>query len=526
MKKNTGCLTKTSKLFAQLFVVVIAFSFIGCSSFDYPYMWDIRKSVKPSKMFKYSQNEQAIEAGKYRSTSVSKGRKNLIVFVHGALGEGTTTWGNLNKGNFWPILMEKDDDFRDFDIVVYGFDTSLLSYSSDITELATQLNNTFENYRVFDRYEQIHFITHSMGGLIVKRMLTNLHFRNEKKHLKKVRTVFFNGTPASGTWLAHVGSWFSPNPQMGNLSPADINTYLRTLEQDWQDLLNTRKPLRPFPRIYCSHETKATVYSFFVVSRISAKTLCDEHSNPIDADHIDIVKPKSQAVEPYPWTKRLIKKAADLPALYNDRVVIMDTSHPQTVYSENDKLYGATNADSIDLLLKLNRIPVETIKELVNYNWKRDLAVKEFDPALIIIHLSSFFRNEIMGELPEDYNNDVLHNKFGSFIKNMEDSDTKFLIYTRVEKTMKCKIDSRKYDDVEKYEEALINYYKGVQERKKVWIEAEKMFKENQKFPEERYKLFSVPPPLGNLNGGCATFEDPSTQREFVRLVKQLLALE
>ena len=535
MKTNKGKVTNFMTLFTS-FCLVFAWFLVGCSSVHYPYMLNVRKSINPSQIHQSPQCKKVVG-----------GRKKLVVFVHGALGKGTTTWGKLNDRDSWPMLMQKDNHYDGFDIFVYGYDTSLLSYSSNITELATQLNNVFENCEIFKHYDQVHFLTHSMGGLIVKRMLTSLHFRGQKKDLRKVRTVFFQGTPASGSYLATWVSWFSPNPQFGNLRDSDINAYLQTLEQDWQDLLRERKkPLRPFPLVYCSLETKGIFLNLFIVDRIDAKTLCDNAPLTIDADHIDMVKPAGQGVEPYLWTKRLILDAAAYDkAFYNNRVVIMDASLPDKVYSAQDREVGATNADSIYRILThdLSHLELQTIKELVHYDWDRDAMVKRLDPSLIIIHLSSFAHNRFVDHSKEEerrkYREDVIGEKLIPFINNLADTNASFLIYSRIHKTARCVIHANRSETTQKKEESDEVYqrriYKKIETKMNKYPKNQKAREEAWKYLEEevkkieniwesgRVELYKIPPPATDINGGCATFDDPTTKREFVGHVKELL---
>ena len=489
--------------------MVLLMMLSGCQRYYYPYLLDVRETVVPPERAHSKPNQvrpRAIICDDQRTK-----KTKAILFVHGALGEGTTTWGDLDEDTSWPIMIKNDSAFDDFNVFVYGYNTNVLDYSSDITELAIQLKETLTNRKVFECHEQIHFISHSMGGLVVKRFLTSLYLRGEQSLLQKVRTVFFQGTPAGGTRLANWASWFSFNPQVGNVSSADMNTYLKTLEQDWQEYLDTRDPpYRPFPHIYCSHETKGTFLNVFVVDRMEAKTQCNGPSYAIDENHINMVKPPYPSVEPYPWTKRLIEEASERQALMNDTVVLMDASHPDTVYSQSAQQRGATNADTIDLLIRKSEIPLKTLKELVNYDWNRDEAVKKMNPALIIIHLSSFYRKPMDGESYDAYKVDIIDTRFRKFIENMLETDTKFLIYSRIDKPEHCADISEE------------SYEAGQNRRKLLWNDEQEYFKNFSR----RMDWFAIPPPKSTRNGGCATFEDSAIQREMVRRIKILLNID
>jgi hypothetical protein len=48
------------------------------------------------------------------------GVDSVIVFIHGVLGSGDTTWKNDN-GMYWPSMLAQDETFKDFDIYVHDY---------------------------------------------------------------------------------------------------------------------------------------------------------------------------------------------------------------------------------------------------------------------------------------------------------------------------------------------------------------------------------------------------------------------
>ena len=87
----------------------------------------------------------------------------LLVFVHGLGGHPTKTWGDLP---FW--LSERLG--IESDMFSFGYDTGWLKRSDIRTaarDLRTALTETFKYHR------HIFFVTHSTGGLVVKRLLVD-----------------------------------------------------------------------------------------------------------------------------------------------------------------------------------------------------------------------------------------------------------------------------------------------------------------------------------------------------------------
>jgi hypothetical protein len=56
-----------------------------------------------------------------------------IVFIHGVLGDSTSTW--TNGQSYWPELLSKDRDFDGTSIYVYEYPTDLLRRKELVSEI-------------------------------------------------------------------------------------------------------------------------------------------------------------------------------------------------------------------------------------------------------------------------------------------------------------------------------------------------------------------------------------------------------
>jgi len=230
------------------------------------------------------------------------GTSRLIVFVHGVLGGASTTWGQPGSENFWPSLVQSDPRFADFDIYVVNYLTRFVGRSPNIYETANSELNYLEDRGVFNRYREVHFIAHSMGGLIVKRMLVRLRDREEVTKLARIKSVVCLSTPAQGADIATVASWFSNNPQLLGMTPAHVNESIQELEDAWVQLLRARdREHNPFPQVHCAYETLA-MDGVIVVPREMANTRCDSDLHPMPCDHSGMVSPRGHDLDPYLWT--------------------------------------------------------------------------------------------------------------------------------------------------------------------------------------------------------------------------------
>ncbi|MDR4485554.1 MAG: hypothetical protein R3B95_20555 [Nitrospirales bacterium] len=468
-----------------------------------PFFLDIRKidaDLRPAITKKVSDNYDCTSTG-YKC--------KLIVFVHGVLGDVDTTWGKLEEdvkqtndnsqgktktAKSWLFQMKNDNAFDDYDIYAFNYETSLVYYSSNITEIANQLYQSLKDHEVFRKYSEVHFVTHSMGGLVAKRMLINLHQEGHDDDLDHIRTVFFLGNPAHGSFWANIVSWFTPNRQFNDMESEDLNTYLQTLAQDWGVFRTARHRIRPewpFPLIYCAHETKPS-YLITIVNRIQVED-CEGSSLPISANHVQMVKPRNSTEEPYPWVKRLILDASKVEGLANNRVVLMDSGWTRNIYDDYSKDTGRTNADEINDILKLKRIPVTAIKELTNLTWDRYAEIRKINPALIVIHYSAFDTQTNCGDTS---------GRFRSFMNEFLDTKIKFLVYTRGEK-----------DDQNSHHYCL-NGLRDVKEQL------------HNTFGN-RIQFFTLPPNNHpKINSGQKTFRAPNTANLLASCIRKMLGLK
>ena len=218
-----------------------------------------------------------------------------IVFIHGIFG---TNRDNGNDKNTWsggPVdftgLLANDPDVKErADIYEFGYYSPYTGEAQTITQTSVQLAEYLHHDKVFENHQQVVFVAHSMGGLILRKYLLD----NREQVQDKVAMMFFFATPTDGSVLATIAQHFSNNPQIRGLAPLDANEALQAIQSGWFPA----KTLSKKPS-YCAYETLKTDNVAFVVSQASASALCTEQPEPITADHIGIVKPTSTRDESY-----------------------------------------------------------------------------------------------------------------------------------------------------------------------------------------------------------------------------------
>jgi len=230
----------------------------------------------------------------------------VIIFVHGILGDSISTWTNSKTNSYWPRLLTEDTAFDGYDLYIFEYPSPAFSTSYSIDELADNIRAFLIQDKVFEHQEVI-FLMHSMGGLITRAFL--LKYR---EFIPKVRFLFFFATPTTGSELARIASVFSDNPQLQKLVTMTSDSYLADQQRAWF----AAKIDIPS---YCAYEKRLT-YGHLVVEQQSASNLCNRELNPVDENHVDIVKPAGPRDVPYILFKNAFSANSPQPVTYNEDV--------------------------------------------------------------------------------------------------------------------------------------------------------------------------------------------------------------
>ncbi|GEM_PF-3794621 len=212
-------------------------------------------------------------------------KERVIVFVHGLFGDADSTW-RYSANVYWPKLLLGDIAFQDSDIYVAAYPSPYLGNTMNLDEIATDLNTRLVADSVFSKHREVIFICHSVGGLVVQRLL--LKFR---EYHQQVPFIYFFATPETGAEVAKLASLFSSDPLLRVLLPGDANEYLQSMETDW-------KAAAFHIQRFCAYEKKK-YKGVLVVDRLSGTRNCDTVPIPINEDHLGIVKPSSVRHQSY-----------------------------------------------------------------------------------------------------------------------------------------------------------------------------------------------------------------------------------
>lgn len=225
------------------------------------------------------------QAGKEELREIrNDGRDNLIIFVHGLRDDGSLTWTNAETDKNWAQMLVEDNRFESFDLMSYHYSSMLFQAGSlSISNVADQLAFRMDSEAV-DNYENIIFVAHSMGGLVVRNLLLKNDTISEK-----VPLIYFLATPTAGSDVARLASLFDlANRQLDAMTSFEESNFLADQYSTWRgsSLLSEIFSL-------CAFETVAT-NGLLVVEQVSAQSLCSGRTIPSGENHSGIAKPYSE----------------------------------------------------------------------------------------------------------------------------------------------------------------------------------------------------------------------------------------
>jgi pimeloyl-ACP methyl ester carboxylesterase len=245
-----------------------------------------------------------------------------VVFIHGLNGDAIKTWAaGGDPANFWPRWLVKD--VPSINVWSADYDASVLATLStgggvSLIGRAASLLDLLLSHGIGNR--PVIFITHSLGGLLVKQLLRACADSVKpdcKKLLAAAKAVVFCGTPHQGAKLAS-----SVNSILSLITSTQLKQ-LQENEEQLKDLHNwfinwvaTSQPS------VCAYRETIKTKGFWIVPEDTANPHiagCDVV--PIDADHIQLCKPTSHESPLYISVRALVTQTVktcavtDLPTL-------------------------------------------------------------------------------------------------------------------------------------------------------------------------------------------------------------------
>lgn len=363
----------------------------------------------------------------------------VVIFVHGLGGAAVGTW---SRGDvYWPSMVSKhlDNERINSNIYIHQYNSVLSNLSID--EIASNLGVTLENHSVIDgNIENVFFVTHSMGGIVIRDFLQDRPDVSEK-----TKAIFFYGTPTTGSTLANVVDavikrlpilrqiklWFS-GVQIEQLGKNGRQSYLALAARRWLRRARTRN----IPA-YCAYETKPAGVK--VVEFDSAGMLCNQNLEAVDGDHFEIVKPDNEMHMAHQLfvkgVREQINKSREIPKKV--RIAAVDSFEYGNAKNQIAAKLQGTNADEIkDALTENGDFSRDEIFEFSAQptTWKSE-SLRSLKPELIFMHWSTFE----LKSAGEDCNVSVSHyeeepcQRLINHLKDLLKTKAFVILYTRTE---------------------------------------------------------------------------------------------
>jgi len=228
-----------------------------------------------------------------------------IVFVHGLGGHPITTWHHLEKEDqdFW--LYWLGEDLPEYSFWTFGYQAEFSNWkgkSMPRFDRARNLVEFLDNENI-GKDKPLIFVTHSLGGLLIKEVMRIADTHSRQELINQTKGIIFIATPHNGSHLANIVGVLSQilSTTISVSELTDNNPWLRDLDAWYRERVNK---FEISTKAY--YETLNTL-GYRVVDEGSADPKLEGVMPiPVDANHIDIARPKSRQDLIYKGVKKFI----------------------------------------------------------------------------------------------------------------------------------------------------------------------------------------------------------------------------
>jgi pimeloyl-ACP methyl ester carboxylesterase len=279
-----------------------------------------------------------------------------VIFVHGLGGDPVETWcckGGEDDGYFWPRWLA--EDMKGLAVYSLGYPADKASWGSGwpIAEAAVAALERLMSNRALRASGDtpIVFVCHSLGGLIVKKLvLTADRDRGQDaqkgKFLDRIRGVVFLATPHGGSIMATIPTqlqWF-------------VSDSMRDLKANDAALLDLSNSYRNCIADNCARIRHRVFYEKLGMFKV-AKAVVPMSADPgiagvrpvaVDRDHAAICKPLDRDDPVYEGTLAFLEEALAPP--------------PPTRDEKLDKVLRS-NDEVLRIISQKESVPLETLRD-------------------------------------------------------------------------------------------------------------------------------------------------------------------
>ncbi|MBT9098035.1 hypothetical protein KFZ76_10010 [Methylovulum psychrotolerans] len=222
-----------------------------------------------------------------------------VVFVHGILSNGEDCWKNKETGAYWLDLLKDEQEFEAVGIYAYSYQTSFFSGTYSLNDVVTDIKERlFHLDDVIVNQQQLVFVAHSMGGIVVRKLVVERLYDFQNRQIKI--GLFLVSSPSLGSDYANFGKLLSyalGNSQAKALRFSDTNEWLNDLHNAFKNI----KESKQLEIIGKELVEDKPVYKMKlmppVVKPFSAAQYFGEYHKIPNSDHFSIAKPKNKEAD-------------------------------------------------------------------------------------------------------------------------------------------------------------------------------------------------------------------------------------
>jgi hypothetical protein len=224
-----------------------------------------------------------------------------VLFVHGLGGHLYNTWGSGGSGVLWPTWLATD--VPGVAVATIGYAASPTGWTGSSMSLDDRAKSIFSLVEeVVDKADApIIIVCHSLGGLIIKKMITmaatNFQFGDRASaFIRQLKGVAFYATPHGGAGYGDLADWARfivwPTPTMSYLTRDNGEiANLNEIYRNW-----AASALLKHLVVY---ETKSTLFGWIVRAREADPGIPKSKMVPAEADHFRVCKPLDRSDQRY-----------------------------------------------------------------------------------------------------------------------------------------------------------------------------------------------------------------------------------
>ena len=231
-----------------------------------------------------------------------------IIFVHGLGGTSRKSWcWERNPEYFWPAWLAEEDGLSSHRIFTFGYNANfkgagtnlnIIDFAKDLLFHMLVFSGGLGQDRIPVGRRPIVFVTHSLGGLVVKKAyVLGKHDSQYADMMAKTHGIVFLATPHRGAHYAKILNSILTTTSLGGPPKAyisDLDTHSRML----QDINEQFRTVCDGIFLVSFFETLKTSFgvskAIIVEKESSVLGYPQETSSPLNADHHTVCKFKNR----------------------------------------------------------------------------------------------------------------------------------------------------------------------------------------------------------------------------------------